>query len=121
MQDDITDRPDPGANTRARRQRLDRKLSLVAGGAALVWLGLALGLGLGMGAGLLGAGLVLGTEQGARRHWGLALDAGWIVAAAVAVLGGVLMLAGVSVPIGALILVGLGLAIAVSALWRRRG
>ncbi|GEM_PF-3748566 len=116
---------DDGIDTRTaertRRKRFGQQLSLIAGGAALVWLGLALGLGLGLGAGLMGAGLVLGAEQAARQGFGLRPDAEWLVAAALAVLAGGLMLAGVSVPVGALILVGLGLAVAASALSRRGG
>ena len=118
MQDDGIDTQ---TGDRARRKRFGQQLSLIAGGAALVWLGLALGLGLGLGAGLGGAGLVLGVEQGARRHYGLRLDAGWLVVSAIAVLAGGLMMAEVSVPVGALILVGLGLAVAASALSRRGG
>lgn len=113
--------PETSAKARrdTRKQFADR-LSLLAGGLALIWLGGALGLGAGTGAALLGAGLILGAEQIARVVYGLRADTTWSVGAAFGVIAGLLMLAGVAVPVGALILVALGILVVGAAL-RRRG
>lgn len=103
---------------RARRQkkRLLAKLSALAGGAVAIWLGIALWAGLGWGLALAGIGIILLIEQLARRHSGHRYDLFWVIAGAIALIGGMLIATGADIRFGPLILIAVGIFIILSTL-----
>ncbi|MCC5978726.1 MAG: hypothetical protein JJU21_11730 [Salinarimonas sp.] len=108
---------------RARRQkkRILAKLSTLAGGAIAIWLGIALWAGLGWGVALAGIGVILLFEQLARRHSGLRYDLFWVVAGAIALIGGMLISSGVDIRFGPVILITVGIFIVLSTLLGDKG
>ncbi len=121
--DEAQGQADASDAKRARKQwkRLAGRLSTLAGGAIAIWLGIALWAGLGWGLALAGMGIILLTEQLARRRVGLRYDLFWVIAGAIALIGGMLLANGVDIRFGPLILIAVGIFIVLSTLSGDRG
>jgi len=96
-----------------------RRLDAVAWGLFFVWIGIVLAAGFGSGLGLLGVGLITLGGQAVRKHFDLGVEALWLVAGLLFVLGGVWELLEVQFSVTPVVLIIAGIALLLSATRKR--
>jgi hypothetical protein len=72
--------PEAESNTEAaRKSDIARWLDRVGWGLFFIWVGIAVLADVGWGIGLLGVGILALGEQWARKHYGLEIEAFWLI------------------------------------------